>query len=104
VLSTPSGADFSVLGEVKVVPIPDSKERVEIVWTVKTGAGSERGKVVQLNEIPAGTLGHYWGDVATVVATEAAGGLNEVIRRQSGHPANESTTAANTTSPQPPPK
>jgi len=103
VLSMPSGADFSVQGDVKVVPIPGSKERVEIVWTVKTGAGSERGKVVQLNEIPAGTLSHYWGDVATVVATEAAGGLNEVIRRQSGRVPNEAATAANTPGPQTPP-
>jgi hypothetical protein len=41
--------------------------------------------VVQLNEIPAGTLDRYWGDVAVVVATEASGGVNDVIRRQTGH-------------------
>ena len=46
--------------------------------------GDERGKVVQLNDIPAGSLDHYWGDVAVVVATEAAGGVNDVILRQSG--------------------
>jgi hypothetical protein len=104
VLTTPSGADFAVQGDVKVVPIPDHKERVEIIWTVKTGAGGERGKVVQLNEIPAGTLSRYWGDVATVVASEAAGGLNEVIRRQSGHQPNEAATASNAAAPTPPPK
>ena len=38
--------------------------------------------MVQLNEIPAGTLDHYWGDVAVVVATEASGGVNDVIKRQ----------------------
>ena len=43
-------------------------------------SGDERGKVVQLNEIPAGSLDHYWADVAVVVATEAAGGVNDVIR------------------------
>ena len=42
------------------------------------------GKVVQLNDIPAGSLDHYWADVAVVVATEAAGGVNDVINRQSG--------------------
>ena len=40
--------------------------------------------MVQLNEIPAGSLDHYWADVAVVVATEAAGGVNDVIARQSG--------------------
>ena len=89
VLTTPAGADFVVEGDVKVVPLPRRQERVEIQWTVKTGAGDERGKVVQLNEIPAGTLGRYWGDVAVVVATEASNGINDVILRQAGKDPNE---------------
>jgi hypothetical protein len=89
VLTTPTGADFVVQGQVKVVPIRNNKERVEIQWVVKTSRGDERGRVIQLNEIPAGTLDHYWGDVATVVATEASNGVNDVIRRQSGHDPNE---------------
>jgi hypothetical protein len=99
VLTTPSGADFAVQGEVKVIPIANRQERVEIVWTVRTGTGEERGKVVQLNEIPAGTLSRYWGDVASVVAVEAAGGINNVIRRQSGHDPNEPKTASAATEP-----
>jgi hypothetical protein len=39
---------------------------------------------VQLNEIPACSLDHYWADVAVIVATEAAGGVHDVILRQSG--------------------
>ncbi len=66
------------------MPIPARKERVEIQWSVKTASGDERGRVVQLNEIPAGTLDQYWGDVAVVVATEASNGVNDVIIRQSG--------------------
>jgi hypothetical protein len=89
VLTTPAGADFVVQGDVKVVPLPKHQERVEIQWTVKTAAGDERGRVVQLNEIPAGTLDHYWGDVAVVVATEASNGVNDVILRQSGHDPNQ---------------
>lgn len=85
VLTAPGNADFVVLGQVKIVPIPKRQERVEIQWIVKTGTGDERGRVVQLNEIPAGTLDHYWGDVAVVVATEASNGVNDVIQRQSGH-------------------
>jgi len=85
VLTTKTGADFVVEGQVKMVPMPKRQERVEIQWIVKTGSGDERGRVVQLNEITAGTLDHYWGDVAVLVATEASGGVNDVIRRQSGH-------------------
>ena len=57
---------------------------MEIQWTIKAASGDERGKVVQLNEIPAGSLDHYWADVAVVVASEASGGVNDVILRQSG--------------------
>ncbi len=84
VQDTDSGADFIVQGNVRMVPIPGDQQRVEIQWAVKTAGGDERGKVVQLNEIPAGSLDHYWADVAVIVATEAAGGVNDVILRQSG--------------------
>jgi hypothetical protein len=94
VLTTPAGADFVVQGEVKIVPIPKGQERVEIQWIIKTASGSERGRVVQLNEIPAGTLSRYWGDVAVVVATEASNGVNDVIRRQAGHDPNETKQSA----------
>jgi hypothetical protein len=52
--------------------------------------------VVQLNEIPAGTLDHHWGDVAVVVASEASGGVNDVILRQSGHDPNAARARAGT--------
>ncbi len=79
---TATGADYSVQGQVKAVPIPDRKQRIEVQWIIKNAAGQDLGRVVQLNEIPAGTLDHYWGDVAVVVATEASGGVNDVIKRQ----------------------
>src|SRR5215469_1537358 len=53
-----AGADFIVQGEVRMVPIAGGQQRVEIAWTVKTPSGDERGKVTQLNEIPAGSLDH----------------------------------------------
>ncbi len=79
---TADGADFTIHGHVRVVPIGHHKERVEVQWVVKDAEGNERGKVVQLNEIPAGTLDRYWGDVAVVVATQAAGGVEDVIKQQ----------------------
>jgi hypothetical protein len=82
-------ADFVVKGEVKAVPIPGNRQRIEIQWIITDAKGAERGRVVQLNEIPAGTLDHYWGDVAVVVATEASGGVNDVILKQSGREPND---------------
>jgi hypothetical protein len=84
VQDTADGADFVVQGNVRMVPIGGGQQRVEIQWVVKAANGDERGKVVQLNDIPAGSLNRYWADVAVVVASEASGGVNDVITRQSG--------------------
>jgi len=82
--TTATGADFIVVGQVKIAPIPNRRERVEIQWIVSVPSGDERGRVIQLNEIPAGTLSGFWGDVAVVVVEEASAGLNDVLLRQSG--------------------
>ncbi len=79
-----SGADFVVKGKVLAVALPNRQQRIEIQWYVNTASGDERGRVIQLNEIPAGTLDRFWGDVAVVVATEASAGINDVLNRQSG--------------------
>ena len=39
---------------------------------------------MQLNEVPARSLDRFWGDVAVVVATEAAGGVRDVIINAGG--------------------
>lgn len=72
-------ADFTVRGLVAVTPTAGNQERVEITWVVTDATGRERGKVAQLNEIPAGTLKGLWVDVAVVVAQEAAPGVKEVM-------------------------
>ena len=103
VQTTQVGADFLVRGDVVVVPTPNRTERVEIQWVVSTPGGDERGKVVQLNEIPAGTLGRYWGDIAVVVGTEAAGGINDVLIRQTGKDEGVKPAAAADAEPRPVP-
>ncbi|HEY1931297.1 MAG TPA: hypothetical protein VGG99_04735 [Acetobacteraceae bacterium] len=85
VQTTAVNADFLVEGHVRVVPIGGHKERVEIQWVVKGAKGDERGRVIQLNEIPAGSLNQHWGDVSKEVTAEASGGVNDVLRRQTGH-------------------
>jgi len=69
-----------------MVPIAGQQERVEIQWIVKDAQGNERGRALQLNAIPAGSLDHYWGDVASAVAIEASGGVNDVLKKQNASP------------------
>jgi len=76
--------DFTVAGQVRAVPIAGHMTRIEIQWVVSDSKGDERGRIVQLNEIPAGSLDRYWGDVAVMVAQEAASGVKDVVARQTG--------------------
>ena len=78
---TPSEADFRVKGTVVVTPLPKGQQQVEIAWTVTRPSGAVTGKVSQLNAVPAGSLDHYWGDVAVMVAQEAAGGIDRVVEQ-----------------------
>ncbi len=73
------GATFGLEGRVLMVPIPGNKQRVEISWRVSRRDGEELGQVVQMNEVQAGSLNRPWGDVAYVVAEEAAGAIRTVL-------------------------
>jgi hypothetical protein len=81
---TTEGADFTLAGVVATTPVAGDQVRVEIEWIVTDAHGKEAGKVTQLNNVPRGTLDGYWGDVAAVVAKEAAGGVRDVITNQTG--------------------
>lgn len=84
VQDTDKNADFSVSGQVNIAPGAKGMQRVEIQWIVKDANGEERGRILQLNEVPPGTLDRNWGDVAMVVVQEAAGGVKDVIFNQAG--------------------
>jgi hypothetical protein len=88
VQDTDAGADYVLEGRVTTQPLPGNMTQVEIEWQVDDAAGHECGRVAQLNEVPAGSLDHYWGDVAVAVVQEAAGGIRDVLLNQSGarHP------------------
>jgi len=78
-------ADFIVRGVVKITDLPGHRQQqVEIHWLVTDPRGHEAGDVAQGHDIDAGTLDHYWGDIANAVAEEAAGGVHEVITNWSG--------------------
>ena len=89
VQTAPGKEDFIVRGQVVTSPLPKGRQQVEIVWTVTRPSGALSGKVSQLNSVPAGTLNGPWGEVAEVVAQEAAGGINAVVERWSGREPNE---------------
>ncbi|MGI4954938.1 MAG: hypothetical protein ACRYGM_24290 [Janthinobacterium lividum] len=77
------GADYKVEGEVQTAPGANGTARVELQWIV-SDARSERGRIVQINEVPPRTVVPYWGDVAVAVAAEAAAGVRQVITNASG--------------------
>jgi len=80
------GAQFAVQGLVEMAPGTRGQQRIEIVWTVQRRDGFDLGRVLQLNEVPAGSLNGLWGDVAFVVANEAAGGIRDVIANAESAP------------------
>lgn len=83
VQDTARGADYRVRCEVRTAPGSGGQLKVELQWIVDDARG-ERGKVVQLNEVPAGSLDRYWGDVAVVAAEQAAGGIKDVLFNAAG--------------------
>ena len=94
VKDTPAEADFVVQGQVRLATSDKGQQRIEIQWVVSNVAGDELGRVVQLNDIATGSLDRLWGDVALVVAQEAAGGVRDVILNQTGKRASAPPTAA----------
>jgi hypothetical protein len=80
----PANADYTVAGVVRQTPVAGGQVRVEIQWIITDAKGHDLGHVVQLNQVPRGTLDGLWGDVAVVVAQEAAGAVHEVIVKNNG--------------------
>jgi hypothetical protein len=80
---SPDKADFTIAGAVAITP-KGANEGVEITWSVHDAQKHDLGKVSQLHDVPKGTLAGFWGDVAVVVAEQAAGGVNDVILNGTG--------------------
>lgn len=74
------GATYAVRAEVQAVPVAENKQRIELQWIVSRRDGYELGRVVQINEVPRGSLNGLWGDVAYVAAEQAANGIREVLQ------------------------
>jgi hypothetical protein len=92
--NTAEGADYGLEGRVTMVDAPNNLQRVEVLWTVTRRDGIELGQVLQMNEVPKGSLNRYWADVAYVVADEAAGGIRDVLANAGAPPGPQAPGAA----------
>ncbi len=107
VQDTADGAQYGLEGDVVMAPAGGGQQRVEVQWVVSRRDGLELGRVVQLNEVPTGSLNGLWGDVAYVIAEEAAPGIRQVIsnatapRDDAPAAAREDAPAAEATPPAP---
>lgn len=91
------GADYGVEGRVTMADAPNNQQRVEILWIVTRRDGQEIGQVLQMNEVPKGSLNRFWADVAYVVADEASAGIRDVLRNAGSPPGPQQA-------PEPPPR
>lgn len=80
------GVDYTVRAVVTDVPAGPRMRRIEIAWLVHDKRNEEVGKIVQSNDMPAGTLDRHWGDVGVVVTEEAAAAIRDVITAQVNRP------------------
>lgn len=76
------GVDFIVKAVISDTPVNPKTRRIEIIWRVTNARNEELGKIVQTNDVPAGTLDRYWGDVAVIVTEEAATAIRDMILTQ----------------------
>jgi hypothetical protein len=86
-------ADFTIDGEVSIIPIGPDRQHVKIVWHVRNASGAELGNVGQENDVPRGQLSGPWGEVAYVVALAAGEGIMQVLAR-AAPPANPAASPA----------
>jgi hypothetical protein len=88
------GADFAVEGHVTLADSGPGLQRVEVLWTITRRDGIELGRVLQMNEVPRGSLNRFWADVAYVVAEEASGGIRDVLSNAGAPPGPQTAAEA----------
>jgi hypothetical protein len=78
-VSNAKQADFSVTGTIKATPSGPGQVTVELDWSVLDANHRKIGQVTQLHVLAASDISPYWGDVAAAAASEAAGGIQQVV-------------------------
>lgn len=72
---------FAVKGTIKLGPVAAGRRRIAIRWSVRRPGGGEVGAVDQKNTVPAAAVEGAWGDMAHLIALNAAGGVSDLLRR-----------------------
>lgn len=72
-------ASYRVEGTVKLGPVKEGKQLIQIDWRVKDPQGKSLGTVSQKNEIPPGSLDSQWGKTADAAAAAAAQGILKLM-------------------------
>ncbi len=88
-----AGAEYGLTAQVRVEPPRNGRQVVDLQWVVTRRDGQELGRVVQVEEVPAGRLDRFWGDIAYVAAEQAAGGVQQIIRNAAAGPAGSAAPA-----------
>jgi hypothetical protein len=87
------GAQYGLTAEVRITAPADNAQVVDLQWIVTRRDGEELGRVVQVNEVPAGRLNRFWGDIAYVAAEQASGGVQTIIRNATTPPVPDTPAA-----------
>ncbi len=82
VIADPDQADYKLQVDVAINTASPTEQQVQVIWIVTDARGHEAGRIAQLNDVPVHSLDGHWGEVATMVAEQAAGGVAEVISNQ----------------------
>lgn len=75
------GRTYTLTGKVEIVAAGKGREHVTISWVLVDPSGEEFGSVDQSNHVRAGSLDGAWGDVAFLVAQNAATGVVALFER-----------------------
>ncbi|MFQ5466505.1 MAG: hypothetical protein ACE5DS_00040 [Kiloniellaceae bacterium] len=74
--------DLLLLGEIALGPPTQGVQDVSVTWRLVTARGDQEiGEIAQSNRVPAGALDGPWGPAARALATGAARGVMDLLRR-----------------------
>ena len=74
-------AQLILSGEVALGPVENGKRPIEIIWAMLRPDGKELGRLNQKNTVTEDSLTSGWPGLSRAIATAAAGGVSELIRR-----------------------
>jgi hypothetical protein len=81
VLKGLEGATHIIAGAVSLGPAKEGKQPIEVNWSVLDAKGKQVGKLDQRNSVAVSSIKNSWQNLSSVIARNAAGGVNEIVSR-----------------------